>query len=112
MGNMLQTQDREGKFTYIENQKIVIRTFSTPFLFPSIEPGVLIELPFQNWRINDLGAVGTPQAQLMNSLQAAWESERQFGDQWMGCCDQICMAVALDENCCLQSTKHKVIVFI
>jgi hypothetical protein len=58
--------------------------------------------------LNDLGAIDTPQANLMNAIEAPWASARYFGDQYMSTCDQICMAVAIDEKCCFKSSKQKV----
>ena len=58
--------------------------------------------------MNDLGAIDTPQAQLMNKLEAPAASARVYGDQYHSSCDQICMAVAIDETCCLVSKKEMV----
>ena len=44
----------------------------------------------------------------MNAIEAPLASERVFGDQYMSHCDQVCMAVAIDDKCCLKSTKRKV----
>ena len=52
--------------------------------------------------------IDTPQTKLMNAIEAPLASERVFGDQYMSHCDQVCMAVAIDDKCCLKSTKRKV----
>ena len=58
--------------------------------------------------MNDLGAIDTPQALFMNKLEAPAASARVYGDQYHSSCDQICMAVAIDETCCLVSKKEMV----
>ena len=58
--------------------------------------------------MKDLGAIDTPQAQLMNKLEAPAASARVYGDQYHSSCDQICMAVAIDETCCLVSKREMV----
>ena len=58
--------------------------------------------------MNDLGSIDTPQAVLMNKIEAPLASQRYFGDQYMSACDQICMAIAIDDKCCLKSSKEKV----
>ena len=59
--------------------------------------------------MNELGSIDSPQADLMNKIEAPLASQRYFGDQYMSACDQICMAIAIDEKCCLRSSKEKVI---
>ena len=44
----------------------------------------------------------------MNSIEEPVASKKKADDQYMGICDQICMAVAIDENCALKSTARKV----
>ena len=44
----------------------------------------------------------------MNSIEAPLASARRYGDQYMGTCDQICMAIAINENCCLKASLQKV----
>ena len=44
----------------------------------------------------------------MNKIEEPLASQRYFGDQYMSACDQICMAIAIDESCCLKSSKEKV----
>ena len=44
----------------------------------------------------------------MNSIEEPISSKKKADDQYMGICDQICMAVAIDEKCSLKSTKYKV----
>ena len=44
----------------------------------------------------------------MNSIEEPVASKKKPEDQYMGICDQICMAVAIDEKCCLKSTEQKV----
>ena len=58
--------------------------------------------------MNDLGSIDTPQAVLMNKIEAPLASQRYFGDQYMSTCDQICMAIAIDESCCSKSSEEKV----
>ena len=58
--------------------------------------------------MNDLGAIDTPQALFMNKLEAPAASARVYGDKYHSSCDQICMAVAIDETCCLVSKKEMV----
>ena len=62
--------------------------------------------------MNDLGRVDTAQANLMNAIEAPWASARYFGDQYMSTCDQICMAVAVNEKCCIKSSKQKVSILV
>ena len=57
---------------------------------------------WQDWRLNVLGKIPDPRAELLNRLEEKWERERDFGDQWI-LCDQLIMAVALDENCVVES---------
>ena len=44
----------------------------------------------------------------MNSIEEPVSSKKNADDQYMGICDQICMAVAIDEKCSLKSTEQKV----
>ena len=55
-----------------------------------------------------MGSIDTPQGVLMNKIEEPLASQRYFGDQYMSACDQICMAIAIDESCCLKSSKEKV----
>ena len=58
--------------------------------------------------MKDLGAIDTPQALFMNKLEAPAASARVYGDNYHSSCDPICMAVAIDETCCLVSKKEMV----
>lgn len=49
-----------------------------------------------------LGQIDDPRARLLNKLEDKWEKERAFGDQWI-LCDQLIMAVVLDEGCIAES---------
>jgi len=54
--------------------------------------------------MNVLGKADDPRAKLLNLLEDKWEKERDFGDQWI-LCDQLIVAVALDQNCVLESLE-------
>jgi hypothetical protein len=44
----------------------------------------------------------------MNSIEGPVASKKLADDRYWDICDPICMAVAIDENCSLKSTKHTV----
>ena len=57
---------------------------------------------FQDWRLNVLGKIPDPRADLLNRLEEKWHQDKEFGDQWV-LCDQLIMAVALDQACVKES---------
>ena len=62
----------------------------------------LFDFYHQDWRLNVLGKIPDPRADLLNRLEEKWHQDKEFGDQWV-LCDQLIMAVALDQACVQES---------
>ena len=53
---------------------------------------------FQTWRTNVLGKINSDKVRFLNSIEAPWYSGPLYKEDWVAC-DQIIMAVFLDESC-------------
>ena len=52
---------------------------------------------FQDWRKNVFGAIDDPRIRFLNTIEYAWYDDLMYRKDWVAC-DQIVMAVYLDES--------------
>lgn len=59
------------------------------------------------WRLEELGKIDSPQAELMNRVEGAWAKKQTFGDRYISC-DMLAMACALNRACVAKSNMYLV----
>lgn len=90
-----------GEFNFLADPEaayvVLNKTPSPIVLVPWEICGFDIKMPM-TWRTNVLGKIDSDKVRFLNSIEAPWYSGPLYKEDWIAC-DQIIMAVFLDESC-------------
>ena len=65
----------------------------------------LIKSEFQTWRKKVFGKIDSDKIRFLNKIEEPWYSGELYKEHWIAC-DQIIMAVFLDDSCVVKQQKY------